>query len=205
MNDFGNPLVWIDLEMTGLNPDIDKILELAFVITDGQLNTIETGHMVVHQNHKVLSNMNEWSTVQHNLKNREGGTMSLVDLCKDSKTTTEAAENYLCNIMDKYRKYDEKLVLAGSSVWCDKAFLLKYMPKLDKRVHHQIVDVSCIKQIAARWFPFLIAPPKKNNHKAVDDIFESIALLNFYKNTIFIAPGTPYKQMNLSLRSVTDR
>lgn len=173
-------LVWVDLEMTGLDIDKDHILEMACLITDGQLNMLAKGpNLIIHQSDSVLSNMNEWSRVHHQ---RSG----LTEACKKSKVSLQAAEMEMLSFVRQHTP-PGKCALAGSSVHADRVFLMKHMPQFLHHLHYRIVDVSSFKEICRRWYPedYLHAPVKKLCHRALDDIRESITELQYYRNAIF--------------------
>ena len=174
------PLVWIDLEMSGLDPEQHHILEAAVVITDGELNIIAQGpNLIVHQEQSVLDAMDEWCTTHH-------GDSGLSAAVQASELTLAAAEEQLLAFIAEHCPAGTA-PLCGNSIGQDKRFLVRYMPKLDAYLHYRIIDVSSIKELARRWYPSLSAPPKKETHRALDDILESIEELRFYRSSIFRA------------------
>ncbi|XP_075227074.1 putative oligoribonuclease isoform X2 [Lycorma delicatula] len=175
-------LVWIDMEMTGLDPEKHHILEIACIVTDCNLNVIvESPSIVIHQPDEVLSGMNEWCRIHHGLSGlwRES--------CRSKISVKEAEDSCL----DLVRANTPQGIcpLAGNSVYGDRMFLKKYMPRLDAYLHYRIVDVSTVKELCRRWFPaeYNNAPKKKLAHRSLDDIRESIEELKYYKCTIFNA------------------
>ncbi|KAJ1739164.1 hypothetical protein LPJ78_005262 [Coemansia sp. RSA 989] len=179
------PLVWIDCEMTGLDPLHDTIIEIACVVTDGNLNVLEQGeNIVIHQPAAVMDAMGEWCRHHH-------GESGLTQSVLESKTTMADAEAAVLALVKRHCRDPRTAVLAGNSVHADRAFLSRYMPELTAFLHYRIVDVSSIKELARRWNPQVLAqvPPKQEKHRALDDILESIAELRFYKQHLF-APSS---------------
>ncbi len=173
-------LFWLDLEMTGLNPREDHIIEVASVVTDSALRTVEVGpHVVVFQEKSVLDSMDDWNTKHHSLS-------GLIQDVKCSTTTTQEAEKQTLDFLTKYGE-KQTIPLAGNSVHHDRMFLYFHMPKLFRWVHYRIVDVSSIKVLVQHWYPDVYAkrPSKKGHHRARDDIFESIEELKFYRENVF--------------------
>ncbi|CAE6014577.1 unnamed protein product [Arabidopsis arenosa] len=180
--DYKQPLVWIDLEMTGLNVEVDRILEIACIITDGNLtNAVEGPDLVVHQTKDCLDKMGEWCQTHH-------GDSGLTKKVRLSTISERDAEQKVIEFVKKHVGSENPL-LAGNSVYVDFLFLKKYMPELAALFPHILVDVSSVKALCSRWFPIekKRAPAKKNNHRAMDDIRESIKELKYYKKTIFKA------------------
>lgn len=176
------PLVWIDLEMTGLKVEDDRILEIACIITDGQLDkTVEGPDLIINQSEECLARMNEWCQEHHSAS-------GLVEEVRKSKVTEQEAEQ---QVMEFVKKYTSNVLpsLAGNSVYVDYTFLKKYMPNLAGLFSHVLVDVSSIRALCCRWYPKDAenVPPKKQLHRAMDDIKESIAELKYLRKTIFKA------------------
>ncbi|XP_046865231.1 probable oligoribonuclease isoform X1 [Drosophila willistoni] len=173
-------MVWMDLEMTGLDIQKDKILEVSCLITDKDLNIQSNGlSFAINHPQEVYEQMNEWCIKQHYAS-------GLVDSCKKSTVTPEAAEDLILTYL-KQNIPEKTCVLAGNSVYMDRLFLYKYMPIVNKYLHYRIVDVSTIKELARRWNPDIIekAPKKAFAHRSLDDIKDSIAELKFYKEHLF--------------------
>lgn len=172
-------LVWIDMEMSGLDPQRERILEIATVVTDENLEVLGHGpNLIVHQDDALLDGMDEWCTQHH-------GQSGLTEAVRASKIDTEAAEAQTLAFLQQFCKAG-KSPLCGNSVGHDRKFIARYMPQLDAFLHYRIVDVSTIKELARRWYPGLDVPPKKESHRALDDILESIAELRFYREHVFV-------------------
>nr|XP_058940757.1 oligoribonuclease, mitochondrial-like [Pocillopora verrucosa] len=173
-------LVWVDLEMTGLDIDECHIIEMACLITDENLNIVaEAPDLVIHQPNSVLEAMDEWCVKHH-------GESGLTAAVKASKTSLSEAQQIFLEFIKKHTPA-KQCALAGNSVHWDKKFLDKYMPKFMNHLHYRIVDVSTVKELCRRWYPEIYqqVPKKKQTHRALDDIKESIIELQFYKQKIF--------------------
>ncbi len=168
-------LVWIDLEMSGLDPHANHILEVALVVTDKNLETVEEGPvLVVHQPDAVLDAMDSWNKGTH-------GKSGLVDKVKASTLTEADVEARMLAFMERHvpRRTSP---MCGNSICQDRRFLARYMPRLEDYFHYRNLDVSTLKELAARWRPELKDGFKKaNNHTALADIYESIAELKYYR------------------------
>jgi oligoribonuclease len=174
-------LVWLDMEMTGLDPDRERVIEVAMILTDGQLAEIATGpEVVIHQPEQVLAAMDDWNKTHH-------GASGLIDRVRTSTVDDAAAETQLLSFINAHVPAKDRPVLAGNSIHQDRRFVRRYMPQLDRRLHYRMVDVSTVKELARRWYPSVIAqqPAKKETHRALDDIRESIDELRFYKQRVF--------------------
>ncbi|XP_073300944.1 oligoribonuclease [Primulina huaijiensis] len=174
------PLVWIDLEMTGLNIEYDRILEIACVITDGNLTkSIEGPDLIIHQTKECLDKMGEWCQQHHSAS-------GLTEKVLQSSITEQDAEKQVMEFVKRHVGTYTPLI-AGNSIYTDLLFLKKYMPNLAGLFSHILVDVSSVKALCVRWYPRdnRRAPQKENKHRAMDDIKESIAELKFYKDHIF--------------------
>ena len=171
-------LVWIDLEMTGLDPNKEKIIEIATIITNSQLEILEEGpNIVIHQSNDLLLKMDEWNTKHHT----DSGLLEKVKL---SQKQIRDAELETLEFVKKYCK-KKKAPLCGNSIWHDRRFLGRYMQELNEYFHYHNIDVSSIKELVNRWMPDKKAPKKKRAHLALDDIRESIEELVYYKENIF--------------------
>ena len=174
-----NALVWIDMEMSGLNTDTDKIIEIATVITDSQLEIIAQGPVLaVHQPDSVLNTMDEWNTRTH-------GGSGLTQRVRESTLSEADAERETIEFIQQHVAKN-KSPLCGNSICQDRRFLARGMPQLEAYLHYRNLDVSSIKELVRRWKPE-IAPgfEKKNTHPALDDILESIAELKYYREHFF--------------------
>ncbi|XP_050348738.1 probable oligoribonuclease [Nymphalis io] len=173
-------IVWVDLEMTGLDIEKDHILEIACLVTDCNLNLIAEGpNIIIHQPDDVLNNMNAWCIAQH-------GESGLTKASRESKFSVSEAENQILNFI-KSHVPEKKCPLGGNSVYMDRLFIRKYMPNLNEYLHYRIIDVSSIKELAKRWYQkeYSRIPQKKFHHRCLNDIKESIEELNYYKLNIF--------------------
>ena len=168
-------LIWIDLEMTGLIPESDVIIEIATVVTDANLNVIEEGpSLAIHQNSDLLDGMDDWNTNQHNQS-------GLVQRVIESKVSTAEAESQTLNFLIKYVDQGAS-PMCGNSICQDRRFLYNYMPKLEKFFHYRHIDVSTLKELAVRWKPSIISSTyKKSRHLALSDVYDSIDELKHYK------------------------
>ncbi len=170
-----NNLLWIDMEMTGLQPDTDKIIEIAIVVTDSQLNTVaEAPVLVVHQLDSVLDGMDAWNKGTH-------GRSGLIEKVKASRLAEAEAE---AQMLDFLSQYVPKQVspMCGNSICQDRRFLARWMPALEGYFHYRNLDVSTLKELVKRWRPELgKGLTKHGKHEALADIYESIEELKYYK------------------------
>jgi len=174
-----NALVWIDMEMTGLNSDTDKIIEIATIITNSNLDVIAQGPVLaVHQTDSVLGGMDEWNTRTH-------GGSGLTQRVRESTLSEADAERQTLDFIQQYVPKN-KSPLCGNSICQDRRFMARGMPQLEAYLHYRNLDVSSIKELVRRWRPELANGfEKKNTHKALDDILESIAELKYYREHFF--------------------
>ncbi len=170
------PIFWIDLEMTGLDEKKDHILEVAVVVTDTEFKTLEEFHQVVYQSPEIVANMNDWCKKVH-------GESGLTALIPRGKPLAEV-ESELLELVQRHFSDKDRIVLAGNSVGNDKRFIDEYMPTFAQRLHYRVIDVSSFKEIFREKYK--ISVPKKNTHRAVDDIYESIHELNTYLSYVQI-------------------
>ena len=168
-------LIWIDLEMTGLNPDIDRIIEIATIITDKELNILAQGPVfAVHQSDETLAAMDDWNQKHH-------GESGLIDRVKASTISEAEAERQTIEFLKQWVP-ENTSPMCGNTIGQDRRFLVRYMPALEAFFHYRSIDVSTLKELAARWRPELKDGFKKQTkHQALDDIIESIEELRYYR------------------------
>jgi len=168
-------LVWVDMEMTGLEPDTDRIIEVAIVVTDMHLNVLAEGPvMVIHQSDATLDAMDSWNKGTH-------GRSGLIDKVKASTVTEEQAEAELIAFMKQWVPAG-KSPMCGNTIGQDRRFMVRYMPKLEAFFHYRNVDVSTLKELCRRWNPAVVSGFKKaQKHTALADILESIEELKYYR------------------------
>ena len=174
-----NNLVWIDLEMTGLEPETDVIIEIATIVTDQHLNVIAEGpSLAIHQPDSIMDGMDEWCTQHH-------GQSGLTQRVKDSEISVAEAEAQTIAFLEQYVPAGASPI-CGNSIGQDRRFLVKYMPALEGFFHYRNLDVSTIKELARRWAPEVLeGVNKKGAHLALDDIRDSINELKHYRSHFF--------------------
>ncbi len=173
-------MVWIDLEMTGLDPERERIIEVAALVTDSDLSVVAEGpNLVVHQADALLDAMDAWNTSHH-------GASGLTDRVRASTVSEQDAEEQLLAFVQAHVA-ERSAPLAGNSVHHDRLFLRRYMPRFEAWLHYRIVDVSTVKELAKRWYPDVVQtmPKKREAHRALDDIRESVAELAWYREHVF--------------------
>lgn len=170
-----NNLIWIDLEMTGLDTVNDVIIEIATVVTDKELTVLAEGPVVaIHQSDSLLDGMDEWCTTQH-------GNSGLTQRVRDSEWTEQRAEQATLEFLKQYVP-EGASPMCGSSICQDRRFLARHMPELENYFHYRNLDVSTLKELANRWKPGLADEfTKESRHLALDDIYDSIDELKFYR------------------------
>lgn len=168
-------LIWIDLEMTGLNPETDLIIEIATIVTDKDLNILAQGPVIaVHQSDEALAAMDDWNQLHH-------GQSGLIERVKASTIDDAEAERLTIEFLKQWVPANTSPI-CGNSIGQDRRFLVRYMPELEAYFHYRNIDVSTLKELAARWAPALKDGFKKETkHQALDDIIESIEELRYYR------------------------
>ena len=193
-------LVWVDCEMTGLDLDKDVLIEIAALVTDGELNVLGEGvDLVVHADDAALDGMID---IVHRMHEKSG----LTDAVRTSTVTVEQAEKLVLDYVRKWVPEARTAPLAGNSIATDRAFITKYMPALDAHLHYRMVDVSSIKELCRRWYPrvFFAKPDKGLAHRALADIQESLRELEYYRRTAFVAqPGPSTEQAQAAASAVS--
>lgn len=176
-------LIWIDLEMTGLNPEHDLIIELATIVTDSNLNILAEGPVfAIYQDDAVISGMDDWNTRQHNHS-------GLVSRVRASTIYEAEAEQRTIDFLSQFLD-PGKSPMCGNSICQDRRFLYKYMPKLASFFHYRNLDVSTLKELVKRWNPKLLSGViKESKHLALDDVKDSIAELAYYRKHFIVKNG----------------
>ncbi|MEV7630929.1 oligoribonuclease [Microbacterium sp. NPDC089318] len=194
-------LVWIDCEMTGLDLSVDELVEIAVVVTDFDLNLLDSGfQVVIKPSDAALANMSDFVTNMHR-------TSGLMEEIPNGMSLAEAEEQTLAYIK-RFVPLERKAPLAGNTIGTDRMFLAKYMPGIDQYLHYRNVDVSSVKELSRRWYPrvFFQAPDKNGGHRALADILESIRELRYYRSAVFIdTPGPSSDQAReIATRTVSE-
>jgi oligoribonuclease len=194
-------LVWIDCEMTGLDLEVDELVEIAVVITDFELNVLDPGlSIVIKPDASALANMSDFVREMHT-------TSGLIEEIPNGKSLAEAEYEVLEYVL-KYAPSARTAPLAGNTIGTDRMFLAKYMPRLDTHLHYRNVDVSSIKELARRWYPriYFNAPEKNGGHRALADILESIRELDYYRAAAFVdEPGPSTEQTQEAAAGVVEK
>ncbi|QEL55388.1 oligoribonuclease [Chromobacterium paludis] len=170
-----NNLIWLDMEMTGLNPDADRIIEVAMIVTDSQLNVLaESPVLVVHQPDAVLDAMDDWNKNTH-------GKSGLIEKVKNSTVSEAEAERILLDFMAQY--VPERVTpMCGNTIHQDRRFMARWMPRLEAYFHYRNLDVSTLKELCKRWKPEVAkGVVKRGKHEALADILESIEEMRYYR------------------------
>jgi len=175
-------LVWMDLEMTGLDPNLDVIVEIASLITDDDLNVVAEGpDLVIHQPDSVLGAMEPVVVTMHT----ESGLLTAI---RESRTTLAEAGEATLAFIKQHVPEPRSVPLCGNSIGTDRRFLARYLPEIENHLHYRSVDVSSVKELAKRWYPAasVSRPPKTGAHRALNDIRESVKELAFYRQSFFV-------------------
>jgi oligoribonuclease len=179
-------LVWVDCEMTGLDPAHDVLVEIAVVVTDSELNQLDDGlDLLIATDPDKLAAMEDIVREMHTQS-------GLLEALGSATTTVEEAEEQVLDYVRRFVPERRKAPLCGNSIATDRTFIARYMPRLDDHLHYRMVDVSSIKELARRWYPrvYFNAPAKTGGHRALADIVDSINELRYYRATVFVpAPG----------------
>ncbi|MGR2751546.1 oligoribonuclease [Agromyces arachidis] len=182
-------LVWIDCEMTGLDLEVDELVEIAVVVTDYDLNPVDAGlDIVIRPDASALEAMGDFVRAMHT-------DSGLIEEIPNGVSVAEAEYEVLEYVL-KHVPDEQRAPLAGNSIGTDRAFIAKFMPRLDAHLHYRNVDVSSIKELAKRWYPraYFNAPAKDGGHRALADILESIRELQYYRRAVFVADPGPSSQ-----------
>lgn len=179
-------MVWIDCEMTGLNLDVDELVEVAVIVTDSELKAVHPGFtIVINPSQAALDNMGEFVTNMHT-------SSGLIDEIPNGVSLADAQAQVLSYI-NEHVPEAQKPPMAGNSIGTDRAFIVRYMPDVDARLHYRNIDVSSLKELARRWFPrvYFNSPNKDGGHRALADIRESIRELDYYRQALLVAAPGP--------------
>jgi oligoribonuclease len=194
-------LVWIDCEMTGLDLEVDELVEVAVVITDYDLVPVDPGfEIVIKPDQAAWDNMNDFVREMHT-------TSGLIEEIPNGKSLAEAEYEVLEYIL-KFVPAGQSAPLAGNTIGTDRMFLAKFMPRVDSHLHYRSVDVSSIKELTRHWFPriYFSAPAKNGGHRALADILESIRELDYYRSVAFVAdPGPTSEDAQAAAATVVER
>lgn len=180
-------IVWADCEMTGLDPNNHVLVEIAVIVTDGNLKPLDEGiDLVIHTSDEELAKMDDVVVAMH-------ARSGLTDAIRESSVTLEDAEAQVLAYVQRFVPVAGQAPLAGNSIGTDRGFIARHMPQLDAYLHYRMIDVSSIKELARRWYPRIYSgqPAKGMSHRALADIRESIQELEFYRRAMFVAPPGP--------------
>lgn len=173
-------LIWLDMEMSGLDPETCMPLEVATIVTDGELNVLAEGpNVVIWQPDEVLEAMDEWNTNHHT-------SSGLVNSVRASQISLKQADEMTVAFLERWTEPGMS-PLCGNSIGQDRRFIRRYMPRLEQHLHYRMVDISSLKELVRRWYG-LVPPPKQESHRALSDVHESIEELRFYRRVVFRPP-----------------
>jgi oligoribonuclease len=193
-------LVWIDCEMTGLNPEVDCLVEIAVVITNSELEILDDGlDIVIKPSAEGLANMNDFVREMH--------TSSGLINEFDSGVALEDAQQIVLEYIKRFVPEARTAPLAGNTIGTDRMFINRYMPELDSHLHYRNIDVSSVKELSRRWYPrvYFNMPKKDGGHRALADIKESIKELQYYRKTVFVElPGPSSDEAKTAAESLGD-
>lgn len=183
MTQNANNLCWLDMEMTGLNPDTDRIIEVAMIITDADLNVLAQSEVyAIHQSDDVLNGMDAWNTATH-------GRTGLTERVRQSTYTEAEVEQKLLDFMAEWLP-EKTSPMCGNTIHQDRRFMVRYMPRLEAWFHYRNLDVSTLKELARRWHPAVAkGVVKRGSHQALDDIMESIEEMRYYREHFLKLPA----------------
>lgn len=200
MINISDNLVWIDCEMTGLNPEVDCLVEIAVVVTNSELEILDEGiDIVIKPTAEGLANMGEFVTNMHTesgLINEFEHGLELAD-----------AEQIVLEYVKRFVPEARTAPLAGNTIGTDRMFINRYMPQLDSHLHYRNIDVSSVKELSRRWYPrvYFNMPKKDGGHRALADILESIKELQYYRKTVFVEQPGPTSEVAKSAADSLDR
>ncbi|MFA4841036.1 MAG: oligoribonuclease [Agrococcus sp.] len=193
-------IVWIDCEMTGLDPSVDELVEMAVVVTDFELEVLDPGlQVVIKPSDAALAQMGDFVRQMH--------ATSGLDLQLEHGVSLAEAELEVLEYVQRFVPLERSAPLGGNTIGTDRMFIARYMPTLDGFLHYRSIDVSSIKELSRRWFPraYFQAPEKAGGHRALADILESIRELRYYRRAVFTdAPGRPNEELQQIAREVSD-
>ncbi|MEY4532754.1 MAG: hypothetical protein RI926_523 [Actinomycetota bacterium] len=179
-------MVWIDCEMTGLNLEVDELVEVAVIITDSELNPVHEGFdIVINPSQSAMENMGEFVTNMH----KSSGLIEEIP----NGVSLKDAETQVLAYINEHVPEGQKPPMCGNSIGTDRAFIVRYMPEVDSRLHYRNIDVSSLKELARRWYPrvYFNSPSKDGGHRALADIQESIRELDYYRQALLVAEPGP--------------
>ena len=185
-----NNLCWLDMEMTGLNPDTDRIIEVAMIITDADLNVLAQSEVyAIHQSDEILNGMDAWNTATH-------GRTGLTERVRQSAYTEAEVEQKLLDFMAEWLP-EKASPMCGNTIHQDRRFMVRYMPRLEAYFHYRNLDVSTLKELARRWHPAVAkGVVKRGSHQALDDIMESIEEMRYYREHFIKLPDAMPSETN---------